>query len=567
MSKPAVRKNAGWWPITGPEAPGLPWGNLETAQATGLTIGDAPADVLDGTIDELIKIWQRDWNRNPRIAELEALWQFCANPQVLIKTHGLKSARNETPESKAFAKDLERQTTHVEAAVKDWLRVLKASKALGLAAKDLQPGDTDKQKRELVKLLREDELVQAHLIKFYGSDAEGTPWLKPAGFRQAVMYALRDALLDGPALEKALATVKMYAAKGFLAKSIAHDQAPLAQEIPEAIRKWLPRTIVVETDPSGRISKITDRFANEHETLAVKIRRQHDIIRRYNEIVKRVKTDLKNGNELIRLCALITAIIMETGIRPGKEGNKVVKTVDGAEIDIETFGATTLGPSHVRFIRIDYAELEFVGKKASINIAKLKDAQIVQLLRQQVDAVKAGGGNLIFVTKEGKKVGYAELNKYFRTSLGDLDITDFRKLKATETVLDSLRAQQKDLRDRVQAFTTKSTAELQDQIANEVAGVIETALKAAQEALSHDNVDTTIANYVNPEVILRFLSESRVSDTIKEAVLSARPLLRFDPLSFLQSEPLARQQTAAVRKASWTLGDLLTDLDEHLEVQ
>ena len=460
------------------------------------------------------------------------------------------TARTDTPESRAFARDEKHQAQHIDLAVKEWLRLLKSVvPPMAKAVKKALPKDEDKQKREMIRLLKASPRVQEYLTKFFGSDDMATPWAKPDGFRQAVMYTLRDVGLSPDKADAGMRAVRMYAGKGFQTIQMAGSQSALRQTLPESIRKWLPRNIVVEVDPNGTIKKVTDRFLNEFDTMGTKIQTQHELVKKYNNIVKRVKKDLASRDEMIRLCALVTAIIMETGIRPGNEGNAAIKTVGGDKVAVETFGATTLGPSHVRFLRSEYAELEFIGKKGTINLASLSDPQIIGLLQKQVEAVQRGGGNLIFVAEDGRKVGYTELVKYFRHALGDFSPTDFRKLRATEKVLSVLREQEFALRTRLQEFRTMEVADLKERVAEEISKVLEQALTTAQQALSHESVDVTIAQYVNPEVILRFLSQSGADANISAAVLGAKPVLQFNPMAFVQEIPQMQAAASTIRVA------------------
>ena len=39
---------------------------------TGLIWGDSPADIMDKAIDKIIKLFQKDWNRNPTEQEIKA---------------------------------------------------------------------------------------------------------------------------------------------------------------------------------------------------------------------------------------------------------------------------------------------------------------------------------------------------------------------------------------------------------------------------------------------------------------------------------------------------------------
>ncbi len=93
---------------------------------------------------------------------------------------------------------------------------------------------------------------------------------------------------------------------------------------------------------------------------------------------------------------------METGIRPGKEGNAAFKTVNGEKVEVETFGAITLGPGHVKFIRDNFAQLEFIGKKGSVNTAQLADVDILKVLNEYVRRAMSSGSKYVFVTKAGR---------------------------------------------------------------------------------------------------------------------------------------------------------------------
>jgi hypothetical protein len=368
--------------------------------------------------------------------------------------------------------------------------------------------------------------------------------------------------------KKVYEVVSTVANLAYQVQQVSEAQENIRTSIPETMREFLPKNIVIEVDKDGTIQKITDRFENQYETLDLKISRQHKLIRNYNKIVKKVKKDLRSPDERIRMAALVTSIIMETGIRPGQEKNKATVTVDGDRVEVETFGATTLGPKHVSFLK-DFAELKFVGKKGTVNTASLSNRDAIKVLKDFVKSAKDGKAKYIFTTEDGEKFKYSHLKTYFNhTVFKSLKITDFRKLKATETVLKMLHEEQEDLYRRILKFSDLAKGQVEERIAQEVADTLNTAYTRAQEALSHEDVATTIGAYVNPEVLLEFLSKGRVDKDIKKAVLEGKKKLVFNTDAFLEKaqEFSSRKMVASLREkcASTSLQTLLDDLEEDL---
>jgi len=334
----------------------------------------------------------------------------------------------------------------------------------------------------------------------------------------------------------------------------------LRETLPEALRGFLPQNIVVDVDPKGVITKVTDRFENEHETLDKKIGRMHTLIKRYNKVVRQVKKDLKSSKEQTRLSALVTSIIMETGIRPGKAGNGVIKVVNGSDLLVETFGAITLGPEHVKFMRDGFVRLRFPGKKTTENVATLSNGQIISILQDYVAKAKKGGSKYIFIMKNGVPYTYTDFQRYFRetTALSGIKPTDFRKLKATQTILEGLHDEQQDLYKKIKGFAKSQKKNLKERIVDEIVATMQRVYEKAQKTLSHEDVATTIRAYVNPEIVLRFLSQGKVDTNLGDAILKAKPILKFDPMTFLAE---ATGKTAA---GALTLEGLLDDLEEAM---
>lgn len=474
----------------------------------------------------------------------------------------MRIARLPTDESKRFFKDEADRLKHIRGAQKDFGALVQQLQPLVVQVKAEFPAkdatSIQRRGRAITKLLKEDSRVTAYLDKWVGKEADHE---QAYSWRGGLIYQFRDVLVLGKTLKDAFVEIEKQAFKGFEAILMTQVQAPLRQALPVDLLQFLPKNIVVEVDKAGNIAAISDRFENEHFTLGKKVERMRALVQQYNAIVKRVRKDLKSSDELVKLSALVTAIIMETGIRPGKEGNGVAKTVDGESIHIETFGAITLGPAHVRFIRSNFTELEFLGKKGGVNTATLSDESIIKVLNDYVARALSTGSKYIFVTAAGVAFSYTDLQRYFTKNFDGFAPTDFRKLKATETLMGALREAQGDLYARIRAFTQTAVGDLKERVTAEVVTTFNAAVEKAQGALSHDNADTTVRSYINPEIVLRFLSTGRVDDNLETAILSGKTRLQFDPQVFLQA---AGVKLGSSGRGASSLGELLVTLREEM---
>lgn len=454
--------------------------------------------------------------------------------------------------------DAELIKRHVEKTSKAFLRVVRDVKTLFTMVKKDAPDPSDLKDvgTIFVRYLKDEPSVVRFLNTYIGR-----PSIHQAAgsWRRRSIYAIRDIYLKKISLQEAQASIEKIAHNSLIAMEMHKEQKPLKKVLPDDILPFLPRNIIVEVDKRGVIQRVTDRFENERLTLAVKIEKQKLLVADYNSIVRRVKKDLTSTDEITRLAALVTSIIMETGIRPGKEGNAAVKTVAGEKVEVETFGAITLTADHVRFVRSEFAELEFVGKKGSVNLATVSDREIVRILQSYVDRALTKGSKFVFVADDGTRFTYVDLQRYFREHFDGLSPTDFRKLRATQTVLEKLGEEQVSLYQRIRALVDDEVDNLTQRVVQEVVSTLEVAYEHARQALSHDSVKTTVEAYVNPEVVLRFLSEGRVQASLEAALLNGTPALAFDPQTFIE-------QSKSKRGASgMTLQSVLKSLEEDLQ--
>jgi len=466
-----------------------------------------------------------------------------------------------TPEARQYQRDEKGRARHIREGVKEFRKLAKTLTPYADMAKQEHPGrDKLSVKRRgmaFTKAVRPLPMIAAYLDQYIGTKDQHP---SVYSWRATTIRHLRDAHFKHPLRESAKAMMQILS-NGFESMTMAEAQAPLRKALPEQIREFLPKNIVVEVDDNNVIKRITDRFENKNKTLGIKIKTMHKLIGDYNKIAKRVKQDLKASDEVTRLAALITAIMMETGIRPGKMGNQIVKTVNGEKVVIETFGAVTLGPAHVKFIRDNFAELEFVGKKSTVNTAALSNAEIIKVLQDYVTKAKTKGSKFVFVTEDGERFSYANLDSYFKKRFKGVDPTDFRKLKATETVLTALREEQVNLYQQIRNFAEHKAENLKEKVVEIIVSTINTAIDRAAAALSHVNRTETQRSYINPEIVFRFLSQGRVEDTLDKAILQGTSKLLFDPQMFIDQ---ALGKAASIQKAGKSLLEIMEELEADL---
>jgi len=419
----------------------------------------------------------------------------------------------------------------------------------------------NKRKRHIVKSIKTLPQVLTFMEKFVGSDEVSD---KAYSWRNTTMYLIRDYLAGQKTLKDVSDTFKKNSIRSFKAIEIHKSQASLKSVIPVELRAYLPDTITIDVDEEGYIKKINDMFGNKTYTLSEKIKSQKKLIKKYNTIVKQIKKDLKSRDEKAKLSAIITSIIMETGIRPGKIGNGIVETVDDQEVEVETFGAITLNPSHVNFVRENFAELSFRGKMGTVNTAAISNSAIVKVLKDYVDNALESGSDYIFITSEGEQFTYQDLVRYFRINFKGFKITDFRKLRATQEVFDGLQEERDSMLRRIKEVAELETEELTQRVVEIVAETINKAHERAQVALSHDSGSTTKKSYINPEVLLRFLSTASMQSTLKESITTGKTKLHFDPMMFVREATRTASMLISASGRTLESIDTIVDMLEHI---
>lgn len=309
----------------------------------------------------------------------------------------------------------------------------------------------------------------------------------------------------------------------FRERIIWEGQEPL-RVIPAQVRKFLPKNIIVRVDEDGSINEITDRFLNERETLEEKARRLRLLLRKRKDVESAIRNDLDSEDTETQMLALISSIMLQTGIRPGAQ----VHVRDPVPPSGRTYGAISLRPEHVKFDG-DSALLSFPGKKGTTNRGTVTGYREIDLLREFVEGAKSRRRDApIFSNRDLPPIEYRDLKAYFDYRFEGINPTDFRKLRATQVALDALREEAADLSTRVQEAVESESEDLRERVADAVAEALEKATERAQRELSHLSPDTTRESYIDPEVLLDFLSRGQAADSLEDAIMGNQKFVVFD---------------------------------------
>ena len=468
------------------------------------------------------------------------------------------------PGLKTWSKeDIKSYSAKKRIARRDLRALVKALDPVVLEAQTAHPDNPKRQARFLKAALKERGDVLGFVDKWVGPDSIDP---KAYSWRNRTMDMIRDVSLGTLGANKAFEKLEGIMILAYRASTLGEVQEPLKDAIPEELRAFLPDNLVVVVDEDGNIQEITDRFVAQKKTFAKKIKVMRDLLQRYNSIVAQVKKDIKSGDPITRLAALVTAIIMETGIRPGQRGNVTLvrDPVTGEKVPVDTFGAVTLGPNHVRFIRDEFAELEFVGKASSTNLASLSDSAVIKILKSLVENAQKSGSKFIFVTPNGREFTKKDLNRYFGKNFKGISPTDFRQLRATDVMFEQIRKAQLDLYAEIQEYIDLEESALRDRVVTSLVKSLNQAIDEAQKALSHDKDSTTVGSYINPQILLRFFSQGRAADSLKEALMDGAGELSFDPMKFVEMAKASASKVARryMVGTAPTLRDLLEEIEE-----
>jgi len=394
-----------------------------------------------------------------------------------------------------------------------------------------------KNKIQFVKKLKDLSLDNSSQVKlFIDKYFAGEP---PVSF----YYGIRDYfMVSSTNLDDVWTRIQNGLKTTYKVQKLDTERQVLIETIPESFLKFLPDTLIVQVDKNKKITGIKTMFAEQMNDMEAKIERQKKLLLAYGRIRSELDRDLAGANLNKKMMALIISIMLETGIRPGNESMGVpTDEIDeeGNELErVQTYGASTLLKQHFKKLRDGGLELKFIGKKGGLNIAQISNPQLVKILEKVLNA-STGEDKYVFQSDNGALFTQAKLTEYLVAIAGfKLKLTDFRKLKASQTVLESLKASQKEIYKKIVELHTSNVVDIKDQIINLTMNAVKDAYLDASVALNHQHLygsaDTTINSYINPQVLLSFLSTGKMADKLDDIVVSGQTTLRFDPQILLE---------------------------------
>jgi hypothetical protein len=450
--------------------------------------------------------------------------------------------RTETADSARYLRDQEEMRRVSLVLLGEYRKLYPVFKLQGAHVSNIE--NEKKLLRELRKGIEEDPAVFNFLKDF--PDQEKDKLVK-----------LGMAVGLGRDLKKVEGLVVKIFDESYIQSQTQEDKRTLKKNLPEAVLEFLPERLVIKTDPNGVIEEITNRFQEQYETIGKKIDIQKKILIKYEEISDKLKKDLQSSDEQTKLAALIMSIIMETGIRPGKPGTSSKKRSKDGEAT-STYGAITLLPEHISFLKDTEVELRFPGKSGTINVSSIQNKDIILLLKKYVEHTQSviegedsTGPKAVFTTNDGKTLTPEFLRRYVKKlGVQGLRPTDFRKLRSTQAVLNSLNSQLEGLYNRISQAVNNQTEDLRERVVQEVISTVKEAYKHAERTLSHEDVKTTIDHYINPTPLLEFLSKGTISKDLKEAIVNNKTTLSFDPQVFIDQAMNRKTPDAGILKTS-----------------
>ena len=367
--------------------------------------------------------------------------------------------------------------------------------------------------------------------------------------------------------------VNRLARRGYEFHILWTAQESLRDSLPKEIRKFLPRNLTFDLDEGEDIIQVRDRVGGEMRDLLHKEAQLQEMISNYNDLVDEVKADMQSRFWDEQISAILTAIMMETGIRPG--GNTPGKTTRGKQ-EIATFGARSLRPRHIQEFREDLISIEFKGKGAVDNTAEITDIDIINALTPYIERVQADvglGGSAepasqlpFFDGLRGEVYDIKNLRGYIKSKINskNLEPRDFRRLRATRSFYEHFEECQEKFHEEVRDLALAGTANLKQVVAERVSDFINSAVEKAAGHLSHVQMQNTIDYYVSPMIVLNFLSQGYIEKNIQTAIVKGFDTISFDVDKFIKVSEVFGTDSYPLGKSATDLSSLLEEMDNAL---
>jgi hypothetical protein len=425
--------------------------------------------------------------------------------------------------------------------------------------------------------------IQSFLDKYAGKEIEGHGDPRNsrsiAQNRAKLLRALAKVIVDGLSISdpEVKDQVTQAAERGFEYKLLATEQQSLRDALDVDIRKFLPRNLVIDVDKAGKVTGVRERVGNQIRSLTHKHNILVQTIDKYNAMLTSVKADLMSAtHDKGRLNAILTAIMLETGIRVGggKPGKTIKTLADGTKLEIKTFGLTELRPSHIKSLQASRFEIKLVGKYGSNLLYEMADSDIAAALKPYVDKATLDAGMdlgtpakepKVFKGLNGWVYDYSKLKIYIDKKFGQFDMKphDFRMLFANRRLFEVMEGDQEQLHEDVKALVDAGTQNLQEAVATRVTHFINNAIKSVSDSLHHSEMGSAIDYYISPNFVLNFLHQGYIERNINKAVAQGYDTVSFDIQKFIDVANLFGTDSYPLRKAT-DLSQLLQVMDSEM---
>jgi len=329
---------------------------------------------------------------------------------------------------------------------------------------------------------------------------------------------------------------------------LSEMRTPLSSVIPQKVLEYLPSKMVVDLDPEGIIVDTYSRYSNKDKNLQLKIQKQKEFITIKDRFESLLNKGIRSKDMKNKMMCLIIYIMYETGIRPGDESTGLSKiyleeegSEDKTQISVDTFGAINLKPEHFKVLDAFGTSLEFYGKSGIVNKATISNPLLNKVIADLIRKYKKNPHGGVLFGIDGIPYTAAQLHKFYISLLNlaglkntdEHSMTDLRKLKSATVLHHALVLAEQELHENLlkieNVFSQKATKKIVEAISLH----LKTAIENAKVALNHTTISMTINNYINPQVILNFLSNSGVIESDFSELLEQDAKVQFNIKSFL----------------------------------
>jgi len=362
---------------------------------------------------------------------------------------------------------------------------------------------------------------------------------------------------------------------------LEEQRKPLTDVIPKKILDYLPKKLVVDVDPQGQITDIYSRYANKDKNIGVKIQKQKDFMKVRVKFEQLLDKGVLSSDNKIKMMSLIIAVMYDTGIRPGDaETGLSYANIDteGPETEdkkgpkpsrelVDTFGSISLEPQHFKVLN-GVTNLAFYGKSGVFNKAQISNQLLNSVIKEVIMkfAMEGEPGKPLF-SVDGVPYSSGQLQNFYVSLLklsGMADITghsmtDLRKLKASTVLHKALLDAKEELQDKILAVENIFSKKALTQITSIIAESLNSAVEKSEVALNHTSMNMTINSYINPQLILNFLSNSGEIESDLSELLHSDGKLQFDVKDFV----VKASQSRFVNNGGW---ESVVDSGEQLGV-